>query len=193
MENATTAPLAYGATEDQCFDVVRGATYSGTTIQYDFGTQVLYWEVIAANFTTSWTPTLTLSTLGNGQNALIEWTYQNPTVTPWTAATNWNAAATVVTTNETSTTTGVSIYVRVTITNATFEGIAATPVTLTVDGVNSVGEWDIENNTLTAAGPLCNVGTLNDGADAATQTLNPRPTVTAVAPSDPFVTGNQTN
>lgn len=192
MENATTATLGYGVAEDQCLDIVRGATFNGTTMDYNYGTQVLYFEVVAANFSTSWTPTFTVTGLHAVQTAVVEWTYQNPAVTPWTAATVWNPGTTVVTTNETNTSTGVSIYVRVTVTNNNYEGIADRPVTLAVDGVNSVNEWDIENNTTTNPGPLCNPGTLNDLQDIAVQTLKLRPTVTPVSPT-PFVGGNNVN
>lgn len=190
IENASSTILGYDAAEDQCMDVVRGATYSGGAMVYDFGTQVLYFEVVAANFTNSWTPTFTLSGLHAVQTGLVEWTYDAPAT--WGAGTVWNAANTVVTTNETNTSNGVSIYVRVTITNNNYEGTVARPITLAVDGVNSVNEWDIENNTLTNPGPLCNPGTLNDMMDVAVQSLQPRPTLTPVTPV-PFVPGNEQN
>jgi hypothetical protein len=151
----------------------------------------LYFEVIAANFTNSWTPTFTLTGLHGVQTSVIEWTYEPPT-TPWSPATVWNPAATVVTTNETNTSMGVSIYARVTITNHNYEGILDRPVTLAVDGVNSVGQWDIENNNLTNPGPLCLAGALNDQLDVAAQTLKLRPTVTPVTPT-PFVPGDNQN
>lgn len=188
IEDATTAILGYDALESQCVDVVRGANYVGGTVQYDFGTEIMYFEVIAANFTNSWTPTFNISGLGTGQTAVIEWTVTPP---PFAAAV-WNPAATTVTTTQPNTNLGISIYVRVTITNTTYEAIAATPITLAVDGVNSVGEWDIENNTTTNPGPLCNPGTLNDQQDIAVQTLNPRPELTPVNPT-PFVPTNVTN
>jgi len=199
MNYSTKNSLAYGAAESQCFDQVRGAKYNAATsaMEYNFGTQVLYFEVIAANFTNSWIPTFNLSTMGNGQTAVIEWAYNKAFTIPVTpvVCVSGTASPTAVATNLTSTTGGASIYVRVTITNNTFAGLVATDVTLSVDGVNSVGQWDIENNTLVAAGPLCNVGALNDKMDAAKQALNPRPTVTpaVTVPVTTFVAGNQTN
>lgn len=197
VENSANTPLAFDAPDNQCIDQVRGAVYNAGTIQYNFGTNVLYYEVIAANFTTSWTPTFNISGLGNGQTALLEWSYTNTfaSIVGTGTITNTAALTTVkadVDPSVTNTTTGVSIYVRVTVSNNTYEGINPTSITLTVDGVNSVGDWDIENNTLTAAGPACNPGALNDKMDAATQVLDPRPTVTPVVPT-PFVTGNETN
>lgn len=193
MDNSTIAPLAYGANEDQCFDQVRGATYVAGAMQYDYGTNVMYFEVVAANFTASWVPTFNLSGLGNGQTAVIEWSYDK-TFASSVTVTNGVASATPVATSETITSDGVSIYVRVTITNHTYEGLAATPITLAVDGVNSVGDWDIENNNATSTGNLCLAGALNDGLDVATQTLNPRPDVTSADPATtPLVPGNETN
>jgi hypothetical protein len=160
-------------------------------MMYDFGTQVLYYEVIAANFSSSWTPLFTLSGLGNGQTATIEWDYAMTFTSP-NAATSGTISSTKVTTNAQNTSTGVSIYVRVTIKNATYEGKVATPITLAVDGQNSVGDWDIVNNT-TTPGPLtCTPATGADQNDVAIQTLRPRPTVTPVAPT-PFVPTNVTN
>jgi hypothetical protein len=200
IDNAdpTGPSLAFGANDNQCFDAVRGAVYNPATskVEYDFGKQVLYYEVIAANFTASWIPTFTLTGLGNGQTAVIEWdvakTFPGPTV-PVAITNGVSVTTAAVATAETNTANGVSIYVRVTITNNTFQGIAATTIRLAVDGVNSVGDWDIENNTLALAGPLCNVGALNDKMDVADQVLDPRPDVTPVAPSAPFVPGNETN
>jgi hypothetical protein len=188
IENSAGTILAYDAPEEQCMDVVRGATFNAGTINYDFGTQVLYFEVVAANFTNSWTPTFTLTGLGNGQTSLIEYTVTPP---PYTAAV-WAAEGTTVTTAG-ATNLGVSIYVRVTITNDTYEGIAPTPITLAVDGQNSIGEWDIVNNDPTQPGvPLCLPTTGADQLDFAVQTLNPRPALTPVAPV-PFVPTDVTN
>jgi hypothetical protein len=167
-------------------------------MQYNYGTQVLYFEVIAANFTNSWTPTFTLAGLGNGQTAVIEWDY-NKTFSSGAAGapyavTSGAASASPVVTSLTSTTTGVSIYVRVTVSNNTFQGITAVPITMTVDGINSVGQWDIENNTLVSAGPLCNPTTGADNMDVATQTIMPRPAITSADPVNaPIAPGNETN
>lgn len=196
MNNSTVLSSGYGINEEQCFDQVRGAKYNAGTMEYDYGTQVLYFEVIAANFTSSWIPTFTLAGLGNGQTAVIQWDYTKTfnsgiAGAPYTVASG-TASVTPVSTALTSTTSGVSIYVRVTITNSTFEGLGLLPITLTVDGVNSAGEWDIENNTLSNPGPLCNLTIGADNMDVATQTLKPRPTVNAVAPA-PFTPGNETH
>lgn len=176
--------LAYGATESQCFDMVRNATWNGTQMQYNFGTNVLYFEVVAANFTNYYTPTFTLTGLGNGQTAVIEWAYDKAFTNPVTV-TSGTASGTNVTTTVPNTGIGVSIFVRVTISNNTFQGVTATPISLAVDGQNSVGLWDVVNASCTSTNAA-------DQADVAQQTLEPRPQVNPVAPT-PFVPGNQTN
>lgn len=203
IEDATMATLGYTVSDTQCIDVVRTANYvAGGTMHYDFGTNTLYYEVIAANFTNSWTPTFTPGTLGNGQTvSSIQWTYDKPSL--WVAGvppSGWHAATDVVNTSVANTSLGVSIYVRFVIANNTFEGIAAQPVTLAIDGVNSVGEWDIENNATGSAVAICNPGTLNDQVDVATQTINPRPSInenviTIPANGNPqdLIPGDETN
>jgi hypothetical protein len=195
-EAALNVPLNYDAEESQCFDLVRGARYNSGTMVYDYGKNTLYFEVIASNFSRSWTPTFTLTGLMPQntpvQTSVIEWTYDNPATKAWDATTIWHPMNEVVNTNEIDTSKGVSIYVRVTITNNNYEGINPVTITLAVDGVNSAGQWDIENNTQTNPGPLCNAGSLNDHADAATQTINPRPNLDPVNPPG-FVDGNNVN
>lgn len=189
IENEAGTILDYDAAEVQCFDIVRGATFAAGTVNYNFGTQVLYFEVVAANFSATWTPTFNLTGLGNGQTATIEYTVTPPPYTgaTWVPATT-GVAAPPVTTIVTETNLGVSIYVRVTIANNTFQGIVSTPITLAVDGQNSAGEWDIDNGT----GNLCVLTTAADQKDTAVQTLTERPEVTPVVPT-PFVPGNDTN
>lgn len=173
IEDAAKTSLGYGSAENQCADVVRRAVYDGAQIQFDFGTNILYFEVVAANFTGSWTPAFLVTGLNAVQSSLVEWTYDKPAT--WTAATVWHPATDVVNTLETNTSTGVSIYARVTVTNTTFENLAGIGCTLAVDGLNSVGDWDVINST-------CAPTLGADQNDFALQTILARPTVTPVAP-----------
>ncbi len=161
------ASLAYGAAEDQCFDDVQGATWSGGAMTYDYGTNILYFEIVAANFTGTWTPTFQLTGLDAAQNATIEWDYDTSFGSPVTV-TSGTASATDVTTNAGDTSNGVSIYARVTITNSTFEGLADQNIALAVTGTNSSGQSDVLASD-------CSDATFAD--NTATQTLNARPTV----------------
>lgn len=190
IEDLTGNILAYDAAEDQCIDNVRGATYVGTAMQYNFGWDTMYYEVVAANFTNSWTPTFTITGLHTVQTAVVTWTYDNPTL--WGPATVWNDATETVYTTETNTDQGVSIYVRMIITNNNYEGNNDRNITLAVDGQNSVGDWDIVNNTPTDPGPLCDPATVADQYDIAMQTQKARPTLTPVDPPA-FVGGNEQN
>jgi hypothetical protein len=160
MNHTTIAPLAFDVKDNQCFDAVKGATWSAGQMHYDFGTQVLYFEVIAANFTSSYTPSFKISGLGNGQTATLEWDVVNTfaSATAPVAITNATpiTSAVPVTTALTSTTAGVSIYVRVTIKNNTYEGtlVPVTPITLAVDAQNAVGDYDIDNGNGTSCTPV---------------------------------------
>jgi hypothetical protein len=184
MTSGTTqAPLAYDLVDEQCFDIVQKAVYSPGVdggILYDFGTQELFYEVIAANFTGSYTPSFRLGGLGAGQTANIDWgytlgTYDNNLATGVSNG-DYTTAANAVTTTETNTSAGVSIYVRVTINNRNFEGTALTPITLAVNAINSANEEDVDNNN-------CALQTAFHIDDTATQNLKPRPTVNGTIPA----------
>ncbi len=193
VEDATKAVLAYGATEDQCADIVRSAVYSGGTVNYDFGTNTLYFEVVAANFTGTWTPTLAVLGLDAVETAVVTWTYDNPATTPWSGTTVWNAATTPVVADPTvlDVSLGVSIYVKVVVTHNNFEGLAAENITLAVDGQNAVGDWDVVNNLADGSAPAVVTFPLAaDQMDIALQTIKPRPAVTAVTPAA-FLPGNK--
>jgi hypothetical protein len=181
-------PLAYGAPDAQCFDQVQSALWQAGgidgngEIDYNFGTNVLYYEVIAANFTGQFTPSFQITGLQPTQTALIEWGYTLGTydhALTLLSADGIATSAAPATTLVTNTSLGVSIYVRVTIENDDFEGLAITPITLAVDAINAESSVDIVNST-------CVKPALADFIDTALQNLNPRPTVTPVAPT-PFI------
>ena len=93
----------------------------------------------------------------------------------------------------TSTANGVSVYIRVIITNNNYEGINLRTIRLAADGQNSVGTWDIVNSTTE-----CTATTAADMHDFAEQDLKPRPTVPStttspISPNQQLVTGNEQN
>ena len=196
IEDATKVIKAYDAAEDQNADIVRGATYAGGTVNYDFGTNTMYFEVVAANFTGSWTPTLAVIGLDGVESADIMWTAADPAT--WTGATVWNAASTPVVPNVSVTdlSLGVSIYVRVIVTHHEYEGIGDRVITLQVDGQNIVGDWDVVNND--ASGATVSPVTFPTGADQmdiAAQTIKARPSIVpaTTTPANPFLPGNKKN
>ncbi len=186
----------YGTDVSQCPAGVASATYTvGTGMQYNYGIDYMYYEVVAANFSSFWVPTYTVSGTATAQVTSIEYTYADPstwgTSSPtWTTVNSGWAGGThfEVDPSVSSTQNGVSVFLRMTIRNNTYEGINQRAVTLIVDGQNSVQKWDINNGT----GNACvDVGAA-DQADRATQNLLVRPNVTPVNPGT-FIPGNNTN
>lgn len=159
----------------QCVDVVQSATYTAThTILYDFGTNYLYYEFVAANFTDYWVPTFALTGLDGSQTLTYEYTYEDPSnwaTTPptWTALVSGTTQLKVDPT-VTNTATGVSVYVRVTVKNNDFETLAYQTAVFSLDGQNKVNDWDVVNST-------CVDPKVADHNDQATQTITERPTV----------------
>lgn len=202
-----TTPLAYDAVDDQCIDLVSKAFFNGTAMEYEYGQNVFVYEVVAANFTGSYTPIFDLTGLASSLNAAqtytLEWTYDQPST--WGASTVFvdyvNNPATLVETNEINTSTGVSIYVRLTVTNNNFELNATDNPTgltfaLAVDGLNSVGEYDVDNGDGTSCDQTAI--TAADQADTAEQTLLPRPsliegTTSPTTPNTELIPGNEQN
>jgi len=193
MEDAAKTILAYNAPDSQCTDIVRSAVYNAGTVNYDFGTNTMYYEVVAANFSGSWTPTLAVIGLDAVEADTIKWTYETPAT--WSGTTVWNAANTPVVPSATVTdlSQGVSIYVRVVITHKNYEGIANRVITLQVDGQNAVGDWDIVNNLADGSAVAgCTPAAAADQMDIALQTIRKRPTITPITPAT-FLPGNKKN
>jgi len=162
------AVYTFNATE--CFANVTAATYNAGKMDYLYGVNTMYFEVVASNFSGSWTPTFQLTGLQGTQSAVIEWDYTNAFGAPVTVTSGTPSATAITTTAGLATDLGVSIYVRVTITNHSFEGLANTPIALAVDGTDAAGNLDVINST-------CVTPAAADFVDVATQTLNKRPTV----------------
>lgn len=182
--------LAYGAAESQCYANVASAAFNAATgkIDIDYGVNVLYFEVIAANFTASYKPTLRLTGLQGTQTATIDWGYTNGTYPNNPGTTNQSGSPITtpqftVSTNHPKTDLGVSIYVRVTIKNNGWEGLNNDNITLAVEAVDGTltANKDIQTDCTISATPF---------EDVAMQTLNLRPTVT---PGTPMLPRNPAN
>lgn len=182
LKSSGLTPLAYGTTDAQCYSDMASAKYDVPTAKmvYDYGVNKMYFEVVAANFTGSFTPSFKLSGLKTGQSALVEWTVDKTLASGLTAigaaqnattGTALNFAGSAVSTTLTNTTIGVSIYVKVTITNGLYEGLSDDAISLAVEAVNASGDADIDNATCAVPATTFE--------DAATQTLNKRPTITS--------------
>jgi len=179
MTHAGPVALPYGTAESQCYTGIVSSTWaSATGVTNNYGTQVLYFELIAAHFTVGFKPTFKLSGLKKSQTAAILWgttigTYgtsagsTTPAVLPADPAV-YTSPQQTVTSALTNTTGGAAIYIKVTITNNGYEGLSSDAITLAVDAVDNSG-----NNDVIPAGT--DKGAF---AELASQTLNARPTVT---------------
>ena len=183
-EGSTTA-VNYTVDIPQCVDVVRGATYNVTdkALDMDYGKDTLYFEIIAANFVTSWIPTFTIiSGLNGDQTAEINWAYTMAQAeagtfietSSFTGLGNSDVAqgtvAIAADPTVASTVGGVSIYARVIISNNTHESLTDVPFVLAVDGQDSTGQWDLMVD--------CTDNDAIDTDDKASQTITARPNVT---------------
>jgi len=209
------ADATYGAEIFKCIHNIVSATYSATApegVIYDFGTDYLFFEVVAANFNASWRPSFQLTNVDPLETVTVEWSKSKSfpaasTVTMAGSAVGTGATATTYTSptgsDVTATVTGgavgasgESIYVRVTLdhTNGTlnYQGLAAEQITLAVDGLTNlsaaaatdyIGDVHYANGQLSAGPPVvCNTPAVDGYTnDIAHQTINPRPTVAAVA------------
>jgi len=178
MESNGTNPANYGVKTNQCADNIKSATYNVATasMNMDYGTQTLYFEVIAANFTGSFTPSYQISGLDAGQTAIIYWgaTAATATTSLGSIVNGTTVAGTSVSTAASNTKNGVSIYVKVVVQNKKFENTAGQTITLAADAVNAQGQKDVLETDCTENPAF---------ADDASQDINARPTITPVAPA----------
>jgi len=185
----------YGVNVVQCFSDVVSAVYDYTAnsgagaVIMDYGKDSLYFEVIAANFSGSFDAYFELTGLETGQTADIYWGYSPNTATiaiatgvsgTWSMDTDPDTGDTPVTaiTNETNTSVGVSIYVKVVVEHNGYEGLGDQTIALAVDGYDSAGNDDVKES-----------GTVCIDADPyekeSSQTLTRRPTIDQEDPT-PF-------
>ena len=184
------SPLAYGTTDTQCYADIASAKFVAPNMVYDYGVNKLYYEVVAASFTGTFTPSFRLTGLKTGQTALVEWTIDKNFAVGFaalgaaqnaTTGTTLNFTGTAVTPDPSVTdmSKGVSVYLRVTVTNGLYEGLSDDTVTMAVEAVNSASDADIDNATCAAPASTFE--------DTAVQTLNKRPTVTNDPATGSFV------
>ncbi len=174
---------------EYCVDDVQSAIYNSTNhdLDMDYGHNTIYFEVAAANFVTDWTPTFRiLQGLRTSQTAVIS---MYPTLGDAQAGTNqiWASGDLAVAdmntdiatgeqltaTNPADVAVGVSVYVKVVITNNQEESLTSNPFQLAVDAQDQTqtGIWDMEDDD-------CGVDPTTitpDQVDEATITITPRP------------------
>jgi hypothetical protein len=197
--NQASVSLGYDTPYDFCIHDVVTATYDATApegVIYDFGVDYMYFVVTAANFSTSWLPSVQLSGVAALETVTaVEWDLPgNAFAAPHAftlAAGTWTSADPVpaVAAGGTVGTTGECIVIRVTLdhTNGAnqYQGLTDEVITLAVDGItNLAGPVTIPDIHYSSTAPVANaLCGLADGFqfDVATQTLKARPDITAPA------------
>jgi hypothetical protein len=182
LQDADQTTLPYNTAEDQCVDIVRSADYDAALdrINIDYGADTLFFEIIAANFTGTYVAQMQVTGVQGTQTFDLDWGYvrgtYNQAVVAAHASGPYTSPDITVATSETNTELGVSIYARLIVHNNGFETLAATPISLAVEGHDAFNNIDVLPGTC-VAGP--------GFEDLALQTVNPRPAVTPGTPMLP--------
>lgn len=206
LANGTTVS-DYDTPIDRCLSDIISATYDATDpqgVRYDFGTDYLYYIVTAANFTTSWLPTVQITGTNPGETiSAVEWFRPSDTgfTTPGGMSSTdgvlytSNEPVTALIASGTVNNEGESILIRVTLdhTNGTnqYEGLIDETVVVAVDGRTQLSQaasiGDVHySSTLPVANGDCGRA---DGFkyDVASQTLKARPDIQSAVPSVIFL------
>ncbi len=193
----------FGIPIERCVSDIVSATFDAASPQgvlYDYGIDYLYYIVSAANFSTSWRPSLKISGLDSKETVTeVEWF--RPTDTRFAApepmiltAGIYSATNPVTALNSSGTVgaAGESILIRVTIdhTNGAnkYEGITDETITLAVDGQTQLASTPIgdihHSSTIPVANPDCGK---EDGFlyDVAIQTIKARPDIQSATAAVP--------
>jgi hypothetical protein len=179
----------------ECVSQVESATYTPGApgnLTMNYGENWVFFSVNAANFVHSWMPKFTATYTGTGTApaADIQWAYPLDAV----ANTAWNAVTVPVLAKDASGAVGTGgecIVVRVRVVHNKDQVLAATTLTLGVDGTmrNPAGAGDYTTVALQdldnpAAAGAC----VNNITDSKTYTITPRPAITDAIPDVPAVT-----
>jgi hypothetical protein len=181
----TKISLAYSTPYSLCVSNIASAKYDAPTkaIVTDYGNNVLYFEVVAANFSGGYIPSFKVTGLSAGQTVAALDLFVDPAFATAPIATTVTAGvyspAAALTSTAPTTANGVSVYARLTIANGTHENLNDDNITLAVNGTDMSGQNSVDNTK-------CDTPSNFD--DTATQTLTRRPTVTAAVVTVPFVT-----
>ena len=191
-----TTVAAYETSINRCISPVVSATYDATApegVLYDYGVDYLYYVVTAANFSTSWKPSLKITVIDAKETVTaVEWFRPTdaafataeamPLVAGVYTATN---PVTALATSGTVGTAGECIVIRVTIdhTNGAnqYQGLTDETITVAVDGKTQLASTPVGDVHFSkTVGNAADCG-IEDGFnnDIATQVLLARPDITA--------------
>lgn len=178
-----TAGNVTSSNVSSCISKVAGAKYNPTEdkVEYDYGTDHLFFAVTAANFSTSWKPTFKLDGVATGEVAKVEYKRNNATDS-WTEAVvdgtdpkQYNGEAVDAdAANGTVGQSGECILVRVTVEHKKVETIADQDITLAVDG-----KTNLSADPADQLADIHHADCTDDGFtnDSVTHTLKARPDV----------------
>lgn len=218
IENLASDGKNASPLHETCVSAIQTATYvitNATTgegeIQFNFGTNYMFFVVSAANFSHSYMPRFQVNGTGlTGTRVIsaVDWAYPADAVSgTWNTTTGAGGAAGDIFTSNTPVTaqsttgsvgaTGECIVVRITIQNNRVETIADEQISLAVDAnMYDPVDADYANNLLAdihhADGPAGECPWYDDFTnDVAIQVLTPRPDINqptpAPTPATPFV------
>jgi hypothetical protein len=130
-----------------CAGDIVSASYDGTKMVYDYGENVLFFKVVAANFTGGWKPGVKVSGLAGSQTVeSVEWskTLTFSGVNPFSKNGDvWTSGNKIIASAGSLAEGGEAIYLKVLIRNNNYEGTIDTPVTLAIDGLTDDGDDDV--------------------------------------------------
>ena len=197
-------PTTYGDLYEQCVSDIVSARWGGTGVVYDYGVNYLYYEVVAANWSNSWNPSVQLTGINPLETITVEWSEDNDFsagVHPMTTTDTHTAVGDVLTYTSadnvipdagatgTVGASGENIYIRVTLDHSvsgkeSYQGLEDQNIVLAVDGQTG---WDAVNSVWTTgdvhwdnagSAPTCDPLVVdNFDNDKASQDLKARPTI----------------
>lgn len=204
--NGGSTLAGYGSNVNICLPNVVSAIYNSVSkkVEYDYGQNYLYYEVVAANWSGQWRPKVRLTGLDPNEKITVEWSKDKTfaagvnamagPVRSVLAADNldYTSAVNVTTAAASVGSAGESIYIRVTLDHADagkmYEGLTDEAVSLAVDGniyfESAPGTWDVvgpgdvhHDNGPGTASPCPGLTVDGFANDIALQTVKARPDV----------------
>ena len=188
----------YGTNIDRCISDIVSATYDATApegVLYDFGADTLYYEVVAANWSDAWLPSVTVSGYDPKETiASVEWatatTFATPHAMALAAGVYTSVDHVVPSTGNTVGAAGESIFIRVIIDHSVgannYEGLTAEQISVAVDGLTLLSSptpmGDVHYNNGPNSPPCPPLVVDGFTNDIALQTIKTRPDVVPVAP-----------
>jgi hypothetical protein len=194
LDKSKVLQAGYGSNINRCISDIVSAAYDATApegVVYDYGLDTLYYEVVAANWSTAWRLSATVGGY-DPEETITEVVWS--TALTFAATHAMNLAAGVYTsvddcvpsTGITVGATGESVFIRVIIDHTVdaahnYEGLVSEQIAVAVDGLTllsatpPVGDVHFDNGAVTVpCPPLVVDGFTND---IALQTIMPRPDV----------------